>query len=116
MSWSMKMLKIKGIDIKVHLTFVLILIWAAYSWSVSSDAGLQGALFGVAATLLLFISVTLHELGHSFMALKYGVKVRDITLMPMGGLARMDEIPEDPVKDYALPLQDRWSTLPLPPC
>lgn len=99
MSWSMKILKIKGIDIKVHLTFGLILIWAAYSWSVSSGAGVQGALFGVVATLLLFFSVTLHELGHSFMALKYGVKVRDITLMPMGGLARMDEIPEDPVKE-----------------
>ena len=102
MSWSIKMLKIKGIDIKIHLTFVLILIWAAYSWSVSSGAGLQGALFGIVATLLLFVYVTLHELGHSFMALKYGVKVRDITLMPMGGLARMDEIPEDPTKELRI--------------
>jgi stage IV sporulation protein FB len=102
MNWSLKLLKVKGIDIKVHLTFVLILIWAAYRWSVSTGEGAQGALFGIVATLLLFLSVTLHELGHSLQALKYGVKVRDITLMPMGGLAQMEEIPEDPNKELRI--------------
>src|SRR3990170_1550124 len=102
MNWSIKLFKVKGIDIKVHLTFVLILIWAAYRWSVSTGEGAQGALFGIVATLLLFVSVTLHELGHSFQALKYGVKVRDITLMPMGGLAQMEEIPEDPNKELRI--------------
>jgi Zn-dependent protease/CBS domain-containing protein len=104
MNWSLKLLKVKGIDIKVHLTFVLILIWAAYRWSVSTGEGVQGAVFGIVATLLLFLSVTLHELGHSFQALKYGVKVRDITLMPMGGLAQMEEIPEDPNKELRIAL------------
>ena len=104
MNWSIKLLKIKGIDIKVHLTFVLILIWAAYRWSVSTGEGMQGALFGIVATLLLFLSVTLHELGHSFQALKYGVKVRDITLMPMGGLAQMESIPEEPNKELRIAL------------
>lgn len=104
MSWSLKLFKVKGIDIKVHMTFVLILIWAAYRWSVSTGEGAQGALFGIVATLLLFLSVTLHELGHSFQALKYGVKVRDITLMPMGGLAQMEEIPEDPNKELRIAL------------
>lgn len=94
MSWSIKLFKIWGIDVKVHLTFVLILVWAAYGWSGLTGAGLQGALFGVAATLLLFAAVTLHELGHSFQALKFGVRVRDITLMPLGGLARMEMIPK----------------------
>ena len=102
MNWSLKLFKVKGIDIKVHLTFVLILIWAAYRWSVNTGEGLQGAAFGIVATLLLFLTVTLHELGHSFQALKYGVKVRDITLMPMGGLAQMDEIPEDPNKEFRI--------------
>ena len=102
MNWSLKLLKVKGIDIKVHLTFVMILIWAAYRWSVSTGEGAQGALFGIVATLLLFLSVTLHELGHSLQALKYGVKVRDITLMPMGGLAQMEEIPEDPNKELRI--------------
>jgi Zn-dependent protease/CBS domain-containing protein len=95
MNWSYKLLQVKGIDIKVHLTFVLILIWAAYRWSVNTGEGLQGAVFGIVATLLLFASVTLHELGHSLQALKFGVRVRDITLMPMGGLARLEEIPEE---------------------
>src|SRR5512138_1840734 len=102
MNWSLKLLKVKGIDIKVHLTFVLILVWAAYRWSTNTGAGLQGAAFGIVATLLLFASVTLHELGHSFQALRYGVKVRDITLLPMGGLAQMEEIPEEPKKELRI--------------
>lgn len=102
MSWSIKLLKIKGIDIKVHLTFVLILIWAAYRWSVSTGEGMQGAIFGIVATLLLFFSVTLHELGHSLQAIKFGVRVKDITLMPMGGLAQMEEIPEEPNKELRI--------------
>ncbi|MEJ2707431.1 MAG: site-2 protease family protein [Anaerolineales bacterium] len=104
MSWSIKLFRFKGIEVKVHLTFVLILIWAAYRWSSGSGAGWQGALFGVVATLLLFAAVTLHEFGHSFQALKYGVKVRDITLMPMGGLARMEEIPEKPAQELRIAL------------
>lgn len=102
MSWSIKLFKVRGIDIKVHLTFVLILIWAAYRWSNSTNAGLQGALFGVAATLLLFAVVTLHELGHSFQALKFGVRVRDITLMPLGGLAQMEEMPKKPLQELRI--------------
>ena len=102
MSWSIKLFKVKGIDIKIHLTFFLILIWAAYQWSISTGEGLMGAVFGIAATLLLFASVTLHEFGHSLQALKYGITVHDITLMPMGGLARIDEIPEDPMKEIRI--------------
>ena len=102
MNWSLKLFKVKGIDIKVHLTFVLILVWAAYRWSVSTGEGVQGAIFGIVATLLLFLSVTLHELGHSLQAIKFGVRVRDITLMPMGGLAQMESIPEDPNKELRI--------------
>lgn len=102
MSWSIKIFKVKGIDVKIHLTFVLILIWAAYRWSVSTGEGWMGAVFGIAATLLLFASVTLHEFGHSLQALKFGIVVHDITLMPMGGLARIEEIPEDPAKEIRI--------------
>jgi len=102
MSWSIRLFRVKGIEVKVHLTFVLILIWAAYYWSESTGEGIQGALFGIAATLLLFGSVTLHELGHSMQALKYGVRVRDITLLPIGGIAQMEEIPEDPRQELGI--------------
>lgn len=104
MSWSIKLFKIKGIEIKVHLTFVLILAWAAYRWSSSTSADWQGALFGVVATLLLFTAVTLHELGHSFQALKFGVGVRGITLMPLGGVAEMVEIPRKPSQELRIAL------------
>jgi len=102
MSWSINLFKVRGIQVKVHLTFVLILVWAAWNWSRTTQAGLTGALFGVLATLLLFAAVTLHELGHSFQALKYGVHVRGITLMPMGGVAQMEEIPEKPIQELRI--------------
>jgi len=102
MSWSIKLFRVKGIDVKVHLTFVLILIWAAYRWGSDTGAGWQGALFGVVATLLLFVAVTLHELGHSLQAIKYGVPVRDITLLPLGGVSQMEEIPEKPGQELRI--------------
>ncbi|CAA9565343.1 MAG: hypothetical protein AVDCRST_MAG87-1902 [uncultured Thermomicrobiales bacterium] len=89
MNWSIPLFRVRGIQIKVHVTFALILVWAAYYWGIGTDAGLQGALFGVVATLLLFVCVTLHELGHAFQALRYGIEVEDITLLPIGGVARL---------------------------
>lgn len=102
MNWSIKLFTVRGIDIKIHLTFFLILVWAAISWGQSSGAGWQGAIFGVIAMLLLFLSVTLHELGHSFVALKFGVAVKDIVLTPLGGLAQMEEIPENPSQELRM--------------
>lgn len=104
MSWSWRVLRIKGIDVKVHVTFVFILIWAAYYWGETSGRGLRGAVFGVVATLLLFACVTLHEFGHSFVAMHYGAKVRDITLLPIGGMARMEDLPEEPRQELAVSL------------
>jgi Zn-dependent protease len=102
MNWSIKLGKIKGIDIKVHLTFILILVWAAYQWGVSTGKGLEGALFGVVVTLLLFLCVTLHELGHSFQALRFGIPVKDITLWPFGGLAQIERMPEKPRQELLI--------------
>jgi len=104
MSWSIKLFRVKGIDIKVHLTFVLILVWAAYRWGVDLGAGTTGAVFGIVVTLLLFVCVTLHELAHSLTALRYGVKVRDITLLPIGGLSQMEKIPEKPDQELKMSL------------
>ena len=95
MKWSKKLFKVKGIDINIHLTFFMILIWAAYYWRSITGAGLQGALFGIIATLLLFVAVTMHELGHSYQAIRFGVRVKDITLMPLVGLARMEDMPKN---------------------
>jgi stage IV sporulation protein FB len=100
MSWSLKLFSVRGIDIRVHATFVLILIWAAYYWGDSAGFGMRGAVFGVIATLLLFVCVVLHELGHSFVALHYGIGVRDIVLLPIGGVASLEQIPDKPRQEF----------------
>jgi Zn-dependent protease/CBS domain-containing protein len=104
MHWSYKLFQFKGIDVKVHLTFVLILLWAAWNWSGSSPVPWQGAAFGVVAILLLFASVTLHEFGHSLMALRYGVRVSEIILLPIGGVSQMEAIPEKPREELLITL------------
>jgi len=101
--WTVTLTRVRGIEIKVHATFVLILIWAAYYWGADTDAGARGIAFGVVATLLLFLCVTLHELGHAIMAQHYGIEVRDITLLPIGGVARL-EVPENPKQELWIAL------------
>ena len=103
MNWSLPLLRLRGIEIKVHATFALILVWAAYNWGFGTDAGLEGALFGIVATLLLFVCVTLHELGHAVAAQRYGLVVQDITLLPIGGVARID-LPRNPRQELAIAL------------
>jgi stage IV sporulation protein FB len=103
MSWSLPLLRVRGIDVKVHLSFVVILVWAAFSWGSGMDAGLEGAVYGIVATLLLFACVTLHELGHAVAAQHYGIAVQDITLLPIGGVARI-EVPQNPKQELAIAL------------
>lgn len=86
MKWSLRLATVAGIDIKVHATFLLVLAFGAYTWGTG---GLRGALFGVVLTLLLFTSVALHELGHSLVAQSVGVRVKQIVLLPIGGVAMM---------------------------
>lgn len=104
MGWSIKIATVKGIDIRIHLTFLLIILWAAVEGGTGIEGGLRGAIFGIVSTTLLFFCVVLHELGHSFQALRYKVKVRDITLLPIGGVAQMESIPEKPSQELAISL------------
>ncbi len=104
MSWSLKLFRIRGIEIRVHVTFLLILVWAAYSWGTQAKGGLQGAVLGVVAILLLFFCVTLHELAHSLTAQRYGAKVRSIMLLPIGGIAQMEEVPSKPIQELLISL------------
>ncbi|HDQ73780.1 MAG TPA: site-2 protease family protein [Chloroflexi bacterium] len=107
MKWSWPIGQIKGIPIRIHATFALVLIWAAFEWGVQRGLGFAGALYGVLFFSLLFLCVTLHELGHSLVALRYGAKVRHITLYPIGGVARLEsEIPR--------PSQEFWMSIAGP--
>ncbi len=101
MGWSFRIARIAGIDIKVHITFFLILILAAVQWG-GITGGVDGALFGVVLMILLFVCVTLHELGHSLAARYFGVPVREITLLPLGGVAIMTKNPEKPLHELII--------------
>ncbi|GIV84337.1 MAG: protease [Candidatus Roseilinea sp.] len=97
MGWSFKIARVRSIDIKVHATFFLILIFGALQWAGSvPDNPLEGALFGVMLMILLFTCVTLHELGHSIVAQLFNIPVREIVLLPLGGVALIAKSPEKP--------------------
>lgn len=102
MTSSFKLFSVRGIDIRMHITFPLILVWAAVQFGYLSGSGITGAIFGVLVISFLFVIVTLHELGHSFAALYYDVPVKDIVLLPIGGVAQLKEIPENPWKEFVI--------------
>jgi Zn-dependent protease len=98
MSWSWKVARFAGIDIYVHATFLIVVAWIALLyWNESHSLG---AVFeGVAFLLTLFACVVLHEFGHALTARRYGIRTRDITLLPIGGLARLERMPEKPAQE-----------------
>ena len=98
MKWSLKVGKLFGIDIHVHFTFLLLLFFLGVSyWSATQR--LEAAVGGVSYLVALFACVLLHELGHALMARRYGIKTHDITLLPIGGVARLERMPENPVQE-----------------
>jgi len=99
---SIKLLAIRGIPIRVHITFPLILIVAALQFGLRQTNWLQGAAFGVVVTLLLFVCVVLHELAHSMVAIHFGSGVKEIVLLPLGGVARMEQLPERPYQELLM--------------
>ncbi|MBE0690728.1 MAG: peptidase M50, partial [Anaerolineae bacterium] len=89
MGGSIHLFHVRGISIRMHLTFPLILIWAMIQFGMLTGLGWSGAIFGALATLLLFTIVVLHELGHSVAAQHYDVPVKEIVLLPIGGVAQL---------------------------
>jgi len=102
MLWSIPILSVKGTVIRIHVTFLLFLAWIGIAhWVIGgADAALEGVLFIV----LLFLCVLLHEFGHVFAARRYGVQTPDITLLPIGGVARLERIPERPSQELVVAL------------
>lgn len=102
MDSSFGLFSVRGINIRVHITFPLILVWAAIQFGALTRQGVSGAAFGIIVTLLLFAIVVLHELGHSIAAQSYGVPVKQIVLLPIGGVAQLARIPEEPVQEFVI--------------
>ena len=98
MKWSWSAGRLAGIDLRIHATFLLLLGWVAVSHWVASRS-LEGMLIGLGFIVALFGCVLLHELGHALAARKYGIATRDITLLPIGGLARLERMPEKPQQE-----------------
>lgn len=98
MKWSWKIARIAGIDINIHATFLLLVAWIAYSYW-ASQGSLIAVTEGVLFLLALFACVVLHEFGHALAARRYGIPTRDITLLPIGGVARLERMPEKPSQE-----------------
>ena len=103
MKWSWRVGRLAGIDIFVHMTFPLLLVWAGMSYyelrrnpaDVAVGLSFVGMLFGI---------VVLHELGHALMARRFGIGTSDITLLPIGGVARLIRMPEEPRQEFLVAL------------
>jgi Zn-dependent protease/CBS domain-containing protein len=91
---------VRGIDIKVHISFLLVLALGGMQWG--SAFGTRGVLFGIFSTVMLFACVTLHELGHALVAQGYGIPVREITLWPFGGVAQLGSRPQTPTAELLI--------------
>lgn len=104
MGSSFLIARIRGIDIRVHVLFLLVLLWAGLQWGWVRGLGLAGALYGVLFIILLFVCVTLHEIGHSLVARRFGIRVRDITLLPIGGVAHLEGEPRGPIQELWMAL------------
>jgi Zn-dependent protease/CBS domain-containing protein len=98
---SLRIARVAGIDLKVHWTFALVPVMGAMQWGA---LGPRGALFGAVLMLLIFGFVALHELGHSLVARAFGLPVKDITLMPLGGIALLGKRPKTPGQELLIAL------------
>jgi Zn-dependent protease/CBS domain-containing protein len=95
MRWSIKIARIAGIDVYMHLTFLLLLAWIGYMYYKPRES-VEDAVWGIVFILTIFATVVLHELGHALAARRYGIETRDITLLPIGGVARLERMPREP--------------------
>jgi len=99
MKWSWRIGKLAGVDLYVHATFLLIIGWVGLSAWLQARTG-EAVLASIGFTLALFLCVILHEYGHALTARRYGIKTRDITLLPIGGLARLERMPDKPMQEF----------------
>jgi Zn-dependent protease/CBS domain-containing protein len=95
MTWSWRLTEIAGIEIRVHATFPILLVWVAASTYVAAGS-IAAAVSGMLLICVLFAIVVLHEMGHALMARRFGIATKDITLLPIGGVARLERMPERP--------------------
>jgi Zn-dependent protease len=100
LGWSINLFRIFGIQLSVHVSFLLLLAYFGYTgWR---EAGASGAGWSLLLIVAFFACVVLHELGHSLTAMRYGVRVPRILLLPIGGMAEFDRIPRKPLSEFLI--------------
>src|SRR5882762_2864301 len=100
MSWSLPIVRIAGIQLRIHITFLLLIGWLAIGYY--AEGGSAAAAGRILFILLLFACVVLHEFGHALAAKAFGINTPDITLLPIGGVARLERIPEEPRQELVI--------------
>lgn len=95
------MARLAGVDINVHWSFSFIILWVILQGTFS-HGNIEAIVFALVAVLFLFGCVTLHELGHALIALRLNVRVKNIILLPIGGLAQMQSLPEKPFHEMLI--------------
>ena len=103
MKWSWRIGRIVGIDIRVHATFPLLFAWIAVI-AVRGGATPASVLGTLALILAVFTLVVLHECAHALMARRFGIHTSDITLLPIGGIARLERMPREPRQELLIAL------------
>lgn len=103
MSWSLKLGRVLGIPIYLHWTFLILVAWLVIAGTVENNDVVQG-LAEAGFVLALFACVVLHEFGHALTARRFGVATSDITLLPIGGVARLERMPEKPSEELLVAL------------
>lgn len=102
MRWSLKIVRIGATSLYVHVTFFLLIAWVGFAgWQ---GGGAEAAIDGIVFVLLIFLCVVLHEYGHVAAAAYYGIRTPTITLLPIGGLASLERMPERPVRELVVAL------------
>lgn len=100
MKWSYRIARVSGIDVRIHVTFLL--LPAFFGFTGWQEGGWPGAVGEVSFIAALFFCVLLHEFGHALAGRHYGIRTPDITLLPIGGVARMERIPDKPSMELVI--------------
>lgn len=103
MKYSLYLGNVRGIKISVHWTFLILILWIVFA-NLRSGSDLSEILWSVGFILVIFLCVILHELGHALAAQQFNISTSDITILPIGGIARLESIPEKPREELIVAL------------
>ena len=109
MRWSYRIVTILGTEVRLHVTFLFLLAWFAFA--AYSTGGREAAVASAVFLVLVFGCVLLHEFGHILAARRYGIRTPEVLLSPIGGLARLERLPEEPRQEIVVALAGPLVTL-----